>query len=111
MKDNNNVLPSFYNAADYITAFAVARLADDILGSGGDLNDGEQYVKALEANPEFNHVYGGNGSEIGKMVIDTETHSPSAITMLLFQSKGTGDVKDITPLVTYGIKAADYAKV
>jgi hypothetical protein len=107
-KDNGGEVPSFYNAADYITAFAVAKLMDDILGNGGDINNGDDYVKALEADPSFNHVYGGNGSTLGKMVIDTKTHSPKSIEMLLFQAQGTGNVKDITPLATYNIKAAGF---
>jgi hypothetical protein len=107
-KDNGGELPSFYNAADYVTAFAVARLINDILGSGGDINSGDSYVAALEKNPAFPHVYGGSGSQLGQMIIDTTTHSPKAIPMLLFQSQGTGNVKDITPLATYNVKAADY---
>jgi len=107
-KDNGGQLPSFYNAADYVTAFAVARLVDDILGSGGDINKGDSYVAALEKNPAFNHVYGGNGSQLGQMIIDTTTHSPKAIPMLVFQSQGTGNVKDITPLATYDVKSANF---
>jgi branched-chain amino acid transport system substrate-binding protein len=110
-KDHNGVLPSFYNAADYITAFAVAELIDRILESGGDIHNGDDYVKALEQDPSFPHVYGGKGSELGKIVIDTKTHSPKAITMLLFQAEGTGNVKDIKPLATYNVKAAEYAKL
>ncbi|WP_187368797.1 ABC transporter substrate-binding protein [Baekduia soli] len=110
-KDNNGDTPGYFNAGDYITAFAVARLMNDILKAGGDIHNGDDYVKALEANPSFDHVYGGSATEVGKMVIDTKTHSPSAITMLLFQSKGTGNWLDTTPLATYGINAADYKKV
>src|SRR4051794_38209071 len=78
-KDHAGTLPSFYNAADYITAFAVAELIDRILGFGGDIKSGDDYVKALEQDPSFNHVYGGKGSELGQMVIDTKTHSPKRI--------------------------------
>ena len=107
-KDNNGELPSFYHAGDYVTAFAVARLVDRILARGGNIKDGDEYVKALEEDPSFPHVYGGSGSDLGQMVIDTKTHSPKEITMLLFQSQGTGNVKDITPLATYNVKAAQY---
>lgn len=107
-KDNGGALPSFYNAADYITAFAVAQLIDRILGAGGDIKSGDDYVKQLEANPSFPHVYGGAGQKTGQIVIDTKTHSPKSLEMLLFTAKGTGDVKDITPLATYNIKAADF---
>lgn len=110
-KDHNGLVPSFYHAGDYITTFAIARLMDDILGAGGDIHDGDAYIKALEANPEFNHVYGGDGATLGKIVIDTKTHSPSAIPMILFQSQGTGDVKDVKQLASYNIGAKDYKKI
>ncbi len=86
----------------------MARLVDRILAKGGDIKDGDAYITALEEDPSFPHVYGGSGSELGRMVIDTTTHSPKEITMLLFQSQGTGNVKDITPLATYNVKAAQY---
>jgi ABC-type branched-subunit amino acid transport system substrate-binding protein len=110
-KDNGGALPSFYNAADYITAFAVAALIDRIIGFGGDIHKGDDYVKALEMDPSFPHVYGGNGATLGKIIIDTKTHSPKSLTMLMFQSLGTGNVKDIKPLATYDIKAANYKLV
>jgi hypothetical protein len=110
-KDHGGELPSFYNAADYITAFAVARLMDDILASGGDIRSGDAYVKALNANPTFDHVYGGSDAALGKMTIDTTTHSPKSITMLLFTAAGTGNVADITPVATYNVKAADFALI
>jgi branched-chain amino acid transport system substrate-binding protein len=107
-KDNGGQLPSFYNAGDYITAFAVATLIDRILGAGGDIHDGSEYVKYLEANPIFPHVYGGQGQKTGQIVINTSTHSPASIEMLLFTAQGTGNVKDITPLATYNIKARNF---
>jgi hypothetical protein len=107
-KDHGGQVANFYNAGDYITAFAVAELMDRILGAGGDISDGSQYVKQLEANPSFDHVYGGSGSTIGKIVIDTTTHSPKSLEMLMFEAQGTGNIKDIKPLATYNIKAADF---
>lgn len=110
-KDHGGQVPDFYNAGDYVTAFAVATLMDRIIGAGGNINDGAQYVKQLDADPSFDHVYGGHGSTIGKIVIDTTTHSPKELQMLLFEALGTGNVKDIKPLATYNIKAADFKLV
>jgi branched-chain amino acid transport system substrate-binding protein len=107
-KDHGGELPSFYNAADYITSFAVAKLMDTIIGFGGDIHSGADYVKALEMDPSFPHVYGGTATTLGQIVIDTTTHSPKAIEMLMFRSLGTGNIKDITPLATYNIKAANF---
>lgn len=110
-KVHPGAVPNPYNAAYYITAFAVARLMDDIIGSGGSLKSGDAYVKALEANPSFDHVYGGNGSTIGKLVMDTTTHSPKAIEMLCFQYLGGGSASNIKPLATYNVKAAGYKPI
>jgi branched-chain amino acid transport system substrate-binding protein len=107
-KDHGGATPDFYNAGDYITCFALARMMNDIIGSGGDINSGAAYVKALEANPAFPHVYGGTASKLGQIIIDPTSHSPKAIPMLIFRSLGTGNTKDITPLATYNIKAADF---
>jgi hypothetical protein len=107
-KDNGGAVPGFYNASDYITAFAVAILMDRIIGFGGDIHNGADYVKALESDPVFPHVYGGHGSTLGTLAIDTGTHSPKSIPMLVFEALGTGNVKDIKPLATYNINGADF---
>jgi ABC-type branched-subunit amino acid transport system substrate-binding protein len=104
---HKGVAPDYYNAGDYCTAFAVASLVDRILGAGGDVNSGDDYVKQLEANPTFPHVYGGPG-KTGKIVIDTTTHSPSAIEMQLFQPPANGQVTPVKALANYNIKAADF---
>jgi ABC-type branched-subunit amino acid transport system substrate-binding protein len=107
-KDHGGAEPAFYNAGDYITAFATAMIIDRILGSGGDIKSGDSYVKALEQNPTFPHVYGGTASANGTIVIDKTTHGPNAIPLLLFQGQGTGNVKDITPLATYNLNGSDF---
>jgi branched-chain amino acid transport system substrate-binding protein len=108
---HGGVAPYYESAGDYCTAFAVAILIDRILGAGGDITDGSQYVKQLEANPTFPHVLGGQGQKTGEIVIDTTTHSPSSLEMLLFQPPTNGTVSPIKPLATYNIKAADFKLV
>jgi hypothetical protein len=107
-KDHGGTPPAYYNAGDYITAFATAMIIDRILGFGGSVHNGDDYVKALNQNPVFPHVYGGSAAVNGKMVINTTTHGPSAIPLLLFQGKGTGNVLDITPLATYNLNGTDF---
>ena len=104
---HKGVEPDYYNAGDYCTAFAVAELVDRILGAGGDINSGDDYVKQLEANSTFPHVYGGPG-KTGKIVISTTTHSPSAIEMQLFQPPANGKVSPVKALANYNIKAAGF---
>jgi branched-chain amino acid transport system substrate-binding protein len=107
---HKGVAPDYYNAGDYCTAFAVAELIDRILGAGGDITDGSQYVKQLEANNTFPHVYGGPG-KTGKIVIDTTTHSPSSLEMQLFQPPANGQVSPVKPLANYNLKAAGFQLV
>jgi branched-chain amino acid transport system substrate-binding protein len=108
---HKGVAPDYYNAGDYCTAFAVAQLVDRILGAGGDVTDGSQYVKQLEANSTFPHVYGGSGGKTGEIVISTTTHSPSSLEMQLFQPPGNGQVTPVKPLANYNIKAAGFKLV
>ncbi len=104
----NQGTPGIYEAGYYVNAFVNALLMDRVLGAGGDVESGAAYVEALEADPSFPHVYGGNGSTLGKMVLDLKAHSPSAIPMIGFQDNGSGKYEDITQLATYDIDAADF---
>jgi branched-chain amino acid transport system substrate-binding protein len=108
---HKGVAPDYYNAGDYCTAFAVAALVDRILGAGGDITDGSQYVTQLEANSTFPHVYGGSGGKTGEIVIDKTTHSPSALEMQLFQPPANGQVSPVKALANYNIKAANFQLV
>lgn len=100
--------PENYNAAYYVSAFAYAIMMDRILGFGGDIQDGKSWLKALEMDTTFPHVYGGAGKDIGKIVLSKETHSPTQITCIGFESEGSGDTQGIVPLATYGINASEY---
>jgi hypothetical protein len=104
----NQGTPGIYEAGYYVNAFAHAFLMDRVLEAGGDITKGSEYVKALEANPSFPHIYGGNGSTLGKMTLDLKTHSPSAIPMIAFKDNGTGKFEDITQLATYDIGGRDF---
>jgi branched-chain amino acid transport system substrate-binding protein len=108
---HKGVAPDYYNAGDYCTCFAVAALIDRILGAGGDITDGSQYITQLEKNSTFPHVYGGTGGKTGEIVIDTTTHSPSSLEMQLFNPPGNGQVTPVTPLANYNIKAAGFQLV
>lgn len=100
--------PGIYEAGYYVNAFAHAFLMDRVLGAGGDITKGSSYVEALEEDPSFPHVYGGSGSQLGEMVLDLETHSPSAIPMIGFQDDGTGRYEDITQIATYDVGGRDF---
>lgn len=104
----NQGTPGIYEAGYYVNVFNHALLMDHILGEGGDITKGDDYVAALEAKPTFPHVYGGSGATLGEMTVDLTTHSVSAIPMIAFQDKGTGKYEDITQLATYDIKGRDW---
>ena len=108
---HKGVAPDYYNAGDYCTCFAVATLIDRILGAGGDITDGSQYVAQLEKDSTFPHVYGGSGGKTGEIVISTTTHSPSSLEMQLFHPPANGQVTPVTPLANYNIKAAGFQLV
>ncbi len=108
---HGGALPAYYNAGDYVTAMATAMIIDRIVGFGGDVHNGDDYVKALEMDATFPHVYGGGVGANGRMVIDKTTHGPDAIPLLLFQGQGTGNVADITPLATYNLHGTDFKAI
>jgi ABC-type branched-subunit amino acid transport system substrate-binding protein len=108
--DNGNP-PENYNAAYYASAFAYAIMMDRILGFGGDIQNGADWLRALEQEPTFPHVYGGNGSQIGEIVLDPETHSPTSIPILGFRAEGTGSTEDITLLAEYDIGGRNYQPI
>jgi ABC-type branched-subunit amino acid transport system substrate-binding protein len=64
-----------YPAEYYETTFAFWQLARDVLKAGGDINSGPDLLAALEANPTFPSVFGGDASTAGKLEIDLKTHS------------------------------------
>jgi branched-chain amino acid transport system substrate-binding protein len=107
-ESDNGSPPENYNAAYYAAAFAYAIMMDRILGFGGDINDGADYQKALLQDTTFPHVYGGNGAQIGKIILDKGTHSPTSIPILGFRAEGTGSTEDITLLATYDIGGRNY---
>lgn len=104
----NQGTPGIYEAGYYVNAFAHAFLMDRVLGGGGDITKGSAYVEALEEDPSFPHIYGGDGSTLGEMVLDLNIHSPSAIPMISFKDNGSGEYEDITQLATYNIDGRDF---
>jgi ABC-type branched-subunit amino acid transport system substrate-binding protein len=67
---------SFYEANFYEAGLAIWELARRVAESGGDLNSGTDWQKALESNPEFKSVYGLDKNQVGTIKLDPKTHSP-----------------------------------
>lgn len=92
----------------YALAFAYATLMDRIIGAGGDIQKGSEWVKALEEDPSFPTVYGGSGKTPGQIVISKQTHSAVSIPLLAFKIAGDGSTEPTELLASYDIGAKDF---
>lgn len=106
-KDHGGEQPQNYHAADYSAAFGAAILIDRILGAGGNIHKGDDYVTAMNKSNVFPHVYGGKGKQVGKLIMDLKLHTPSSIPLVAFQSKGTKNPNNIKLLATYNVGGKD----
>lgn len=99
--------PEFFAANYYESAFIVWELARRVLAEKGDINSGEAMQKALEAEPTFPSVLGGEGATLGKTEISPETHAVVGRKMGVFEYAG-GEVK---PKAFFGFEAAEFELV
>lgn len=67
--------PDYYAANYYETTFAMWDLIRRVLAEGGDVQSGAALQAALESNPEFASLYGGDADTPGVMALDPETHT------------------------------------
>ncbi len=100
---------SFYEANFYEATLAIWELARRIAESGGDLNSGPDWQKALESKPEFISLYGKDPNKPGIIKLDLKTHSPSIRPAGVWQLRpdkpvqvaefnvGGGDYKQLKP--------------
>jgi len=96
--------PDFYAANAYEETLLFWDLIRRVVADGGDPNDSAQLKAALEADPVFASVYGGDDSTAGTLEIDLETHGVASRPMGVFEYR---DGK-VTTLATYDIGAADF---
>jgi branched-chain amino acid transport system substrate-binding protein len=105
-----NSQPTQYAANNYESTFALWQLLRQIIGEGGDPGNGEDWVKALEANPSFPSVYGGEGDTPGVLEIDTKTHLVSKRAMGVYQAP-TSESQPPKLLATFNLEAAEFKLV
>ncbi|GAA0951282.1 ABC transporter substrate-binding protein [Actinocorallia libanotica] len=96
--------PDFYAANAYEETLMVWDLIRRVTADGGDPNDSALLKAALEKNPEFASVYGGDAATVGSLEIDTKTHSVSRRPMGVFEYKAG----KVTPLAAYDIGGQDF---
>lgn len=70
-----------------------------VKAAGGDPGDGAQLKAALEKDPRFASVYGGDTATVGTLKIDLRTHGVASRPMGVFEYKD-GKVK---ALATYDV--------
>jgi ABC-type branched-subunit amino acid transport system substrate-binding protein len=96
--------PDFYAANAYEEVFAFWQLIREVVAEGGDPNDSAQLKAALEANPVFPSVYGGDAATVGTLEIDLETHGVAHRPMGVYEYKAG----QVSTLATYDINGADF---
>lgn len=100
-----NQTPDFYAANYYEDTFAVWDLIRRVSASGGDITSGAALQSALQSNPSFKSVYGGDANTAGTLALDPQLHTPVKRPMGLFQYKG-GNTK---ALAYFNIDGTDFA--
>ncbi len=84
--------PEYYGANYYEQVFFVWELVRRVLKSGGDPQDTTALEKALEQNPKFKSLYGGDGSTTGEVEFNPTDHTISK-PMGVFKVTGGKPVK------------------
>lgn len=79
--------PEYYGANYYEQVFFVWELVRRVLKDGGDPTNTDELEKALEANPKFLSLYGGDASKPGEVQFNPEDHT-IAKPMGVFKVKG-----------------------
>jgi len=84
--------PDLNGANFYEATFALWALVQRVLAEGGDVNNPDHLIAALEAEPTFSSVYGASASEPhGTFSIDLDTHSVSGREQYIYEYDG-GDL-------------------
>jgi branched-chain amino acid transport system substrate-binding protein len=92
----------------YESTFIYWELIRRVLAEKGDINDGTALQSALEADPEFPSLYGGNSGEAGTLTFDPKTHTIAKREISLLELEPSGEEK---VLATFGLGGADYKRV
>ncbi len=96
----------FYFANYYQDMFKLWTTVQRTLKAGGDVNSGEDLLKAFESNLTFASVYGGTPEDLsGEESIDADSHSLETREMGVFVYKNG----EISRLATYGIGGTDFS--
>lgn len=96
--------PDFYAANAYEETLLLWELVRRVAADGGDPNKGAQLKAALEADPVFPSVYGGDEQTVGTLELDPKTHGVASRPMGVYEYKGG----EVTPLATFNVGGSDF---
>jgi branched-chain amino acid transport system substrate-binding protein len=99
-----NLEPEINAANYYEDTFAIWDLIRRVIAKGGDVNTGEALQNALIADPRFQSVYGGDGTQLGTIELDTTTHTVTRRPLEIYMSNG-GKPKQVA---SFGIGGIDF---
>jgi ABC-type branched-subunit amino acid transport system substrate-binding protein len=99
-----NLEPEINAANYYEDTFAIWDLIRRVIAKGGNVNSGEELQNALIADPKFQSVYGGSGTQLGTIELDTTTHTATKRPLGVYMSNN-GKPKQVA---SFGIGGADF---
>lgn len=99
--------PTQYAANNYESTFVLWQVLRQIISEGGDPGNGEDWVKAFEAEPSFPSLYGGEKTKLGVLEINPETHLVSKRAMGVYQAP-TSEGEPAKLLATFNLEGAEF---
>jgi branched-chain amino acid transport system substrate-binding protein len=84
-KANGGTVPDYYAANYYEDMFILWALVQRTLAAGGSPKDGTALNTAMQSNPTFPSVYGGNATTAGTIAFSPTTHTVVKRPMTLIQ--------------------------
>lgn len=94
----------------YEGTWVYAQLIPRVLAAGGNINSGTDLQTALEKQPSFKSIYGGDAHTVGTLTLDTTTHTISSRALTLLEHLGGASGQDKV-LATFDIGGRKYKKV
>ncbi|WP_165970659.1 ABC transporter substrate-binding protein [Actinomadura sp. 6K520] len=96
--------PDFYAANAYEETLLIWDLVRRVVADGDDPGDSAKLKAALEKDPVFASVYGGDAATAGELEIDLKTHGVSRRPMGVFEYRD-GKVRE---LAAYNVNGEDF---
>jgi branched-chain amino acid transport system substrate-binding protein len=103
-KANGGTVPDYYAANYYEDMFILWALVQRTLAAGGDPKSGTALNTAMQSNPTFPSVYGGNATTAGTIAFGPTSHTVVKRPMTLIQYQNGNK----NPQAFFDIGGADF---